>query len=226
MDYTNYSEWKGWLNEVPFGELQESEREKFRMQLDSCSILYKQINALELGFGNGSFMRFLKDNGSVVEGIEVQEALIDAAKRFGFPAHNSLDKITQSPYDLIVAFDVLEHLTLPQLKDLFMHADRLLKPDGVMLFRFPNADSFAGMGAQNGDFTHITSIGQQKLQQLVGPAGFRIDRFDSEVIYPRRVILDAARSIFRMIFMKLVGVGNPYFFATNIVTVVKRRSKG
>jgi 2-polyprenyl-3-methyl-5-hydroxy-6-metoxy-1,4-benzoquinol methylase len=225
MDYTNYSEWKGWLNEVPFGELQASESERFRMQLDRFSISYKQINALELGFGNGGFMRFLKDNGSVVEGIEVQEELIEAAKRFGFPAHNSVDKATQAPYDLIVAFDVLEHLTLPQLMDFFVHADRLLKSDGVMLFRFPNADSFAGLGAQNGDFTHITSIGQQKLQQLVGPAGFRIDRFESEVIYPRRVMLDTARLLFRQICMKLVGVGNPYFFATNVVTVVKRHSK-
>lgn len=225
MDYTNYSEWKGWLNEVPFGELSPPESEKYRMQLDRCGIPYTQINALEWGFGNGGFIRFLKDNGSAVEGIEVQESLVEAAKRFGIPAHCSVDQATQAPYDLIVAFDVLEHLTLAQLQDLFARAGQLLKPNGTMLLRFPNADSFVGMGAQNGDFTHITAIGQHKLQQLVGPAGFRIERFESEISYPRRVLRDTARELFRQIFMKLAGVGNPYFFATNVVAVVKRRTK-
>ena len=176
-----------------------------------------------MGSGNGGFIRFLKDNGSTVEGIEVQEPLLQAAKDFGIPVHSSLDEISQGPYDLIVAFDVLEHLTTDQLQDLFARATKLLKPDGVMLFRFPNADSFAGNGAQNGDFTHMTSIGQQKLQQLVEPWGLAIKQFEAEITYPRRAVLDTMRRLFRQLFMKLMGVGNAYFFATNVVAVVRER---
>jgi hypothetical protein len=43
---------------MPFGELSSQENEKFQMQLDRCGIPYTQFNALELVFGNGSFMRF------------------------------------------------------------------------------------------------------------------------------------------------------------------------
>jgi len=223
MNYENYSEWKGWMNKVPFGQLSVVEREKFRLQLECCGIPYKNINALEIGYGNGGFFRFLKDNGSTVEGVEVQEPLLQAAKDFGGQAHSSLDEVSQGPYDLVVAFDVLEHLTVDQLQELFARAAKLLKSDGVMLFRFPNADSFAGIGAQNGDFTHITAIGRTKLQQLVEPYGFAIERFEAEISYPRRVVINAIRRLSRQLFMKLIGVGNTYFFATNVVAVVRKK---
>ncbi len=146
MDYENYSEWKGWINQVPFGQLSMVDREKFRLQLECCGIPYKNINALEIGYGNGGFFRFLKDNGSTVEGIEVQEPLLQAAKDFGGQVHSSLDEVSQGPYDLVVAFDVLEHLTVDQLHDLFARAAKPLKSDGVMLFRFPQCGLFCWHG--------------------------------------------------------------------------------
>jgi 2-polyprenyl-3-methyl-5-hydroxy-6-metoxy-1,4-benzoquinol methylase len=222
MEYENYSEWKGWLTQVPFAELSAIDRKRFQLQLDKYRVPYKNINALEIGYGNGSFVRFLLDHGSEVEGVEVQRPLLEAAKARGIPVHSSIDEVEHGPYDLIVAFDVLEHLSIDQLRTLFVKCAQLLKEGGVMFFRFPNADSFAGMGAQNGDFTHITAIGQTKLQQLVEPCGFRIERFDAEVIYPQKAIAHAIRSGFRYLLMKAMGLGNTYFFSCNVVAVVKR----
>jgi len=222
MDYENYSDWKGWLDERPFAELSVVETERFRRQLACLNIRYKNINALEIGYGNGGFIRFLQDNGSQVVGTEVQEPLLKAAKDYGVQAYRSWREVQDGPYDLIVAFDVLEHLTLDQLRDLFEHAQTLLHPDGVMLFRFPNADSFVGMGAQNGDFTHITAIAQSKLHQIVEPWGFTIKRFEAELVYPRNAVLHFVRKVCRSFFMKALGIGNSYFFATNVVAVLTR----
>jgi 2-polyprenyl-3-methyl-5-hydroxy-6-metoxy-1,4-benzoquinol methylase len=221
MEYTDYSSWKGWLTQIPFAELSEVQNIKFKKQLERFHIPYKKINALEIGYGNGSFIKFLKNNDSKVEGIEIQDSLLEAAREFGIPAQRSINDVTCGPYDLIVAFDVLEHLTVEELRSLFHKCKLLLKKDGVMLLRFPNAESFAGLGAQNGDFTHITAIAQTKLQQIIEPYGFKIERFEGELIYPRKNVVHAIRSVFRYILMKGMGVGSGHFFSTNVIALVK-----
>lgn len=221
MDYQDYSKWKGWLTEVPFGELSTLQSKEFELQLKKLGIPYKGINALEIGYGNGSFITFMLNNGSSVEGIEIQEPLLAAAKAKGIQVKSSINDVTCGPYDLIVAFDVLEHLTIEELKSLFFKCRHLLKEKGAMLFRFPNADSFAGMGSQNGDFTHITAIGQTKLQQLVEPFGLKIKIFEGKSVYPKaNILVDIVRACFRYILMHGMGVGSSYFFSSDVVAVI------
>lgn len=222
MDYQDYSKWKGWLTEVPFGELSTLESKEFESQFRKLGIPYKGINALEIGYGNGGFITFLQNNGSSVEGIEIQEPLLDAAKAKGLRVHSSINDVTGGPYDLIVALDVLEHLTIEELRSLFQKCRYLLKEKGSMLFRFPNADSFAGMGSQNGDYTHVTAMGQAKLQQLIKPFGLKIEIFEGENVYPRKnIFVDIFRSCFCYILMHGMGVGSSYFFSCDVVAVIK-----
>jgi 2-polyprenyl-3-methyl-5-hydroxy-6-metoxy-1,4-benzoquinol methylase len=221
MEYTDYSKWKGWLTETPFAQITNVEYKKYKIQLDSLRIPYKNISALEIGYGNGGFLKFLLMNHCNVEGVEIQQPLIDAAKTFGVHAKNSIDDIDGN-FDLIVAFDVLEHLSIVELQNLFEKCKLLLNNDGRMLFRFPNAESFAGLGAQNGDFTHITAIARSKLDQLIRPYGFQITQFDGEIEYPRKPLVNFIRGIFRYLLMKGMGVGSKHFFSTNVVTVIER----
>ncbi|MBU3601780.1 bifunctional 2-polyprenyl-6-hydroxyphenol methylase/3-demethylubiquinol 3-O-methyltransferase UbiG [Polynucleobacter sp. AM-25C3] len=222
MDYEDYSNWKGWLNKVPFGSLSIDSRNKYKLQLDKLHVDYKNINALEIGFGNGGFIKFLLENGSNVEGIEIQESLLEEASNLGIPAHNSLASLTNGPYDLIVGFDVLEHLTLEQLQQYFLVFKSVLKPDGKMIFRFPNGDSFVGLSAQNGDFTHVTAIGLSKLEQLIRPLGFKIAIYEGALVYPRSKLkhLHFLRKFLRYLTMQALGFGSPYFFSGDIVTVL------
>lgn len=226
MDYENYSSWKGWLSQVPFGDLAAVQRKKYELQLSKCGIPYKQINALEIGYGNGSFITFLTSHGSRVEGVEIQEPLLEAARGNGITVYKSLDDVTSGPYDLIVAFDVLEHLTIEALMSLFSKCKLLLKENGAMLFRFPNADSFIGLSSQNGDFTHITAIGQTKLQQIIEPFGLKIERFEAEEIYPKSRLAHVMRTCFQYILLQGMGlgdgVGNAYYFSGNVVALIRR----
>jgi 2-polyprenyl-3-methyl-5-hydroxy-6-metoxy-1,4-benzoquinol methylase len=223
MEYADYSTWKGWLTKQPFAELSDNQDKQFQLQLKRFNIPYVDINALEVGYGNGSFIKFLIKNNSKVEGVEIQSTLLEAAEKIGIPVQSSINDVANGPYDLIAAFDVLEHLTIEELQTFFLKCKSVLKNDGVMLFRFPNAESFAGLGAQNGDFTHITAIAQSKLQQLIEPLGFKITSFEGEVIYPKKIVVSAIRCIFRYLLMKGMGVGSKHFFSTNVVAVVKNK---
>jgi 2-polyprenyl-3-methyl-5-hydroxy-6-metoxy-1,4-benzoquinol methylase len=221
--YIDYTAWKGWDDKSPFGSISPVERECFKYQLDKYNIEYKNINALEIGFGNGGFIKFLLENNSTVTGLEIQEEQLEKAQHLGIETYSLIENIANKKYDLIVGFDVLEHLSITELQNFFSKAESLLAKDGVMFFRFPNADSFAGMIAQNGDYTHITAIGISKLQQLLRPVGLNIIHFDGAILYPKRFFVHGIRALIRKVITKTTGVGNHYFFAGNVVAVVGRQ---
>lgn len=220
-DYEDYAKWKGWIGNEPFGTLSNVQRRKFELQLDRCDVKYKGIKALEIGYGNGAFLQFLQDNDSSAEGVEIQPALLDAARSKGWTVHGAVEELIGRKYDLVAGFDVLEHLSVEQLKSLFSMCSQLLTEKGQLFFRFPNADSFMGLSSQNGDYTHITALGESKLQQIVQPLGLEIVRFESALIYPSNRLKDCVRFLFRYAFMKAVGIGRPHFFAGDVVAVLR-----
>ena len=116
-------------------------------------------------------------------------------------------------------------MSLNQLKEFFSYAAKKLKPTGKMLFRFPNGDSYAGMAAQNGDYTHITALGQSKLRQIVEPFGFEIESFEGRIDYPVQKIRSILLKVVRWPFIKVFGFGNSYFFSGNVVAVVKHAKR-
>jgi 2-polyprenyl-3-methyl-5-hydroxy-6-metoxy-1,4-benzoquinol methylase len=222
IDYQDYIKWKGWLAEGhSFFCVSKTEAAELESQFRASKVRWKDIRVLELGYGSGKLLRFLHDNGCEVAGVEVQKDLLQAANDQGLTAYRNITE-AQGEYDLIVAFDVLEHLSIDQLRELFSAAFKRLDVDGRMLFRFPNGDSYAGMPAQNGDYTHITSIGQSKLQQLIAPYGLVIESFQGAIEYPHRPISRAIHWVFRSLLIKLIGFGRPYFFSGNVVAVIRR----
>jgi len=69
----NYDEWKGW-DKTEFGELTKNESRQFDKILNK-STLYPfkntNLNALEIGFGNGSFLQYARLNKWNIVGTEV-----------------------------------------------------------------------------------------------------------------------------------------------------------
>jgi len=221
--YEDYIKWKGWLGERnPFFCISEEQAAEIKFQFKVSKVEWKNIRALEIGYGSGKVLRFLHDNGCQVAGVEIQNELLKAAQDQAINVYKSITEVKDT-CDLIIAFDVLEHLSIDQLKELFSCAYKILDANGKMLFRFPNGDSYAGLAAQNGDYTHITSIGKSKLQQLIEPYGFVIESFQGAIEYPHRPITRAFHWLFRSVLIKLIGFNRPYFFSGNVVAVVKRK---
>ncbi len=220
--YDDYARWKMSVNDwSEFFELKEFESEEIALQFSESKIYLSNSRVLEIGFGSGKNLRWLQDNGCSVEGIEIQENLLELAREKKFKVfRNIIDAV--GPYDFIVGFDVLEHMSIEQLKEFFDQASKKLSSSGKMIFRFPNADSYAGMAAQNGDYTHITLIGQSKLRQIVEPFGLEIESFEGRVDYPVNKIKSMFLKLVRWPLVKIIGFGIPYFFSGNVVAVVKR----
>lgn len=162
----SYSQWKDW-DPSNFAVLDTIKNHSYNAELKRIGIdLNKKIHVLEIGFGNGTFLRYSKNKNWDIEGVEANQDLINLANNFGFKAKHTkhMDSFKKNFFDLIVAFDVLEHLDHDSIINLLNTTSKLVKSDGIFLARFPNGDSPFSMPYQNGDATHLSYLGSGKIK--------------------------------------------------------------
>ena len=102
-------------------------------------------------------MAYARSQQWQVTGTELNPHLALRGKAMGLDVHQMQD-LTQwadGSFDLVVAFDVLEHVPPAEALAFLRALLRVLKPGGCVLLRFPNADSPFGLAHQNADVTHL-----------------------------------------------------------------------
>ena len=152
-DYKNYIKFKGW-DALFFYDNNQSKQ--FADILKSLPINQKSV--LEIGFGSGSLMSWMRDQGAEVTGIEIQSELVESAKDNGFKSFSSLDNIKDRSFDIVIGLDVFEHIERSQLNLYLTNISRILKPGGYLIARFPNCQSPNGVFTQYGDATHLSAL--------------------------------------------------------------------
>jgi 2-polyprenyl-3-methyl-5-hydroxy-6-metoxy-1,4-benzoquinol methylase len=159
----SYTEWKHWREE-DFGKANAAEVRYFDAEIAARVPRARDAALLEIGFGNGSLLGWAKTRFRSVAGVEQSKLLVARARAAGFEAHESIEAFAARPeYEVIVAMDVLEHLTSDQIDELLKAIATRLKPGGCFIARFPNGDSPFGRINQNGDITHINALGCMKM---------------------------------------------------------------
>ncbi len=81
-------------------------------------------------------------------------------------------KETSSQFDLIIAFDVLEHLSIAQSVDLLRGCYERLSPGGSVVVRVPNMANILAAYSRYMDITHISGHTEWSMFQLFDMAGF------------------------------------------------------
>lgn len=157
-----YSAWKGW--ESDFAVEGRGDRPYFRREVREL-LSPGTHDVLEVGFGNGSFLAFGTATGWKMSGTEMLPELIDAARSHGYDVRSAaeLDDVPDESFDAVVALDVFEHIDPAHSVSFLEGLARTLKPNGRIILRFPNADSWLGNAFQNGDPTHVNAIGAVKM---------------------------------------------------------------
>jgi len=162
--YELYVDWKGWR---PFS-YGADEADSFRGELGRDDL--SGLCLLEIGFGAGNFLAWAMDRGAQIVGAEANPQSRDIAAARGvelLPADlGAAVEANRDRFDYILAFDVFEHMTLPQIVAGLNHCAAMLKPDGALLLRFPNAQSPFGQAPQYADVTHVTPLSGEQLVQL------------------------------------------------------------
>lgn len=162
-----YNLWKNW-SDSNFGLLSKTQIIYFNAELRRCGFSLSAnypLNIVEVGFGNGSFLKYAQIKGWDITGIEKNDSLVGVGCRAGFNCYATLEAagLEISSIDLVVAFDVLEHMHECEILEFLLDIKKILKPGGVLIARFPNGDSPLSLPNQNGDATHITYLGSGKI---------------------------------------------------------------
>lgn len=104
----------------------------------------KKIKILDVGFGYGMFMAYLKKKGySDIHGVEYNKAQVDNALKMDFYAEWISDiagylENNKGKFNLIHASNIVEHFPKYDLLNIFAGLRGALKPGGVLIVVVPN----------------------------------------------------------------------------------------
>ena len=194
----------------------------------------KSNRILEIGFGNGNLLGWLKCQGvTELHGVEINKILLSTAGQNNIFAYNNIeDALSAGPYDVIFALDVIEHIKKDELVKTFQQLSRALRDDDVIILRFPNGDSPFGRINQNGDLTHEMEIGVGNLRMLCQLSGLEIITLTDEPLPIFKVgILRAfqhlailsARKVFQLIFGAVFFQGNFLPLGPNYICSLRKK---
>lgn len=169
----SYRRWKGWGRPAAVEPLART----FAAELRGVR-LSARASVLEIGFGQGIFLDWARAQGFVPVGIELNQALVESVRRRGHEAYHghARDVLSQgfAPFDLVVLFDVLEHLTVEEILDLLSLLKSQLSAGGAIVARFPNGGSPFGRLYQHGDLTHCSVLTASSIEQAAIRCGLKV----------------------------------------------------
>ena len=142
-----------------------------------------EARILELGCGQGRFLKFVEDCGyRNMVGVDVSAEQVEVARKLCSSAEvchgDVLDYLAEcEPADVIVAIDLIEHLTKEELIHFLELTRQRLRPEGVLVLQTPNAASPLGLRQRYHDFTHEISFDRAALTNLLRLTGFEATMF-------------------------------------------------
>ena len=150
---------------------------------------------LDLGCGHGGFVALMRWAGFDATGLELSPWLVEYAKStFGIPMLTGpIEKQNIEPgsLDLILHFDVLEHL--PDPRSTMRRCMELLKPDGLMILQtpcFPAGHKYEDMVRDKDRFLeqfkpaeHLYIFSQESIARLFSEVGSPFVYFEPAIFH-------------------------------------------
>lgn len=187
----SYMEWKAWDDSSSnngFGDFTTYQADYFKKILNIVGVS-KNSRILEIGFGNGGFLKYCKEQGFSIVGTELNQHLVELGLKQNYEvfAGSDLLRFEPSSFDYIFAFDVIEHIDPDETIHFLRACNQVLDKNGIAVFRFPNGDSPFSMPNFNADVTHVNWIGKGKFAYYSQMSGFKScqTRGTPELIFTR-----------------------------------------
>ncbi len=203
-EYKDYLKFKGWDSFFTYNIAQSKQFED----------IFKNINlqekkVLEIGFGSGSLMNWMRDKGAKVSGVEIQDTLIKSAKNNDFKAYPSLDVIEEKDFNIVIGLDLFEHIDRKNLTSFLIQISNLMETGGLLIARFPNCQSPSGVFTQFGDPTHLSALSVPIFEHHTSESDLKFNEaFEGHAIqiYQDNIIVKKFKSIIKSICRMIVKI--------------------
>lgn len=216
-------------------------------KLSKLGVISGSSKVLEIGCGWGFCLGGLNRMGvSGSEGIDIDPMACRIAVGRGLNATLvDVDEISsfmgsrEATYDVVLAFDVLEHVPLQVRDGMLNDVFKVLKPGGIFICQVPNANSVIASYMRYVDYTHTATFTHISLDVVLHNAGFEgITVQDAESMAKRPPMFPLAGlkawAIKRMVRMALRAIyvaelgSYPQVWSMpldkNIIAVAKKKS--
>ena len=146
----------------------------------------KSARILDFGCGPASFLALLRDEFGFedVEGLELNENSAGvAARSYGIKLTPTIEQLKHKTYDVIILFEVIEHLTNPgEVISLFRD---LLGPGGKLFITTPSVRSIPAryFPSHCGHYTapsHVSLFTEEAMSRLLSRFNFKIERLETD----------------------------------------------
>jgi len=161
---------------------------------------------LDFGCGNGTLLSVAQNLGYTdLTGVErakgqlERAAICTRAKLHLGDGVAFLLGCADETFDVIIAFDVIEHLTRPEILQTCRQMARTLKPGGILLLHVPNGASPYCGDILWGDITHEMAFTRASLRQVLEPLGF--EKIEAEEDGP---VPHGIKSTIRFVLWKII----------------------
>lgn len=227
--YSDYEKWKNW-DERSFYKISESEALYLEREMQGYDLQGK--NVLEIGFGNATKLAWLSSRGANVYGTEVNEKLCLRAVSAGIKVlpkeFSSLKLQYNQEFDYVLAYDVLEHLTMDQVREALCSISAILRPNGIFVARFPNGRSPLGRTHQYADHTHRSVLSDTIIEQIAGTFSLKLVKKSSgDYLHAPRNLKQfktipktIIRKMLNLIVQKLYNIDTP--IGSNLVLFLQK----
>jgi 2-polyprenyl-3-methyl-5-hydroxy-6-metoxy-1,4-benzoquinol methylase len=196
----------------------------------------KTARILDAGCGHGLLLHVLKKAGYTnTNGVETSPEQVEMAHALGIDnvQRGDLAEVLaqrEAVYDVVVAFDVLEHFTKDEVLDLLVSMYRALRPGGRLILHVPNGEAIFAGKIFFGDFTHQVAFTARSVAQVLRYAGFeQISCFEDQptvhglVSGLRRVLWAFIRTSFRIINLIETGdTGKNLILSQNLIGIATK----
>jgi len=226
-----YIDWKNWEKDN-FAKTSKLEWAYFN-NIVKILRLKENSKILEIGFGNGAFLGYALSQNFQYEGVEENLALVDLAYKNNVDAYSSLSEVDKkSKYDLIILFDVLEHIDEDAVENFFKEMNLYLKKTGSIFLRFPNGSSPLGLANQHGDVTHCNTVTLPKLNYWCFNSDLKVTLSRGDIrpfIFRHNIIKMPARLVkifFHGLtekFIRLISNQSKGVLSSNLEVIIKKK---
>ncbi len=140
----------------------------------------KSAKILDFACGIGETLSSLNVAGyKNLTGIDATRSQIETAKKI-LPEDVELHladgmeflKTNLNQYDMIIAYDIVEHFTKEEAIELCQDFFSSLRPGGTLVVKIPNSGALVGLFGRDIDFTHLSGYTEFSLFQLFDTTGF------------------------------------------------------
>ena len=168
----------------------------------------KNINILDVGCGSGNLLMLFKNQGYAdLTGIDISSEQISVAKALNTNINfinidiKSFLETSKDKFDLITAFDVVEHLDKEELLETLRLIYDRLNDNGLLIIQTPNAESPWFGAVAFGDFTHEWFYTPSSLEDILLKSGFK--NYEVKASKP---VFTSLKSSIRKILWELINI--------------------